>query len=78
MSKIEFFLLLNSLPVSEILNSEILYMADRLDEIKGTDFIILKFYDETVGQINKIIDEYSHGGTPAGKFTRGLYYRGIK
>ncbi|HNX64342.1 MAG TPA: U32 family peptidase [Oscillospiraceae bacterium] len=63
---------------SEILNSEILYMADRLDEIKGADFIILKFYDETYGQINKIIDEYSHGGAPAGKFTRGLYYRGIK
>ena len=40
--------------------------------------VLLKFYDETVGQINKIIDEYSHGGTPAGKFTRGLYYRGIK
>ena len=63
---------------SEILNSDVLYLADRLDEIRDVDFITLKFHNENALQVNKIIKEYTVGGNPPEKFTRGLYYRGIK
>lgn len=63
---------------TEILNSDILYMADRLNEVWDVSFLQLKFYDETPEQINSVIEQYINGGNPSGNFTRGLYYRGIK
>lgn len=62
----------------EILNSDTLYMADRLSEIKGASFITLKFYDETSKEVSEVIEKYKNQA-PAPKygFTRGLYYRGI-
>ena len=62
----------------EILNSDTLYMADRLNEINGVSFITLKFYNETPQQVSQVIDAYkNHKKAPENKFTRGLYYRGI-
>jgi len=63
---------------SELLNSQPIWLADRLDELTGLDFIILYFTDETSEDISKIIDMYKFGGTYNGKFTRGLYYRNIQ
>ncbi|MFA5658305.1 MAG: DUF3656 domain-containing protein [Oscillospiraceae bacterium] len=61
----------------EILNSDTLFMADRLSEIKGMEFLTLKFYEETAEDINRIMDNYKNREKPRGEFTRGLYYRGI-
>ncbi len=62
---------------AELLNSQALYMADRIDEIKNVSFITLYFTEETPEQISSIIDEYKTSGKPHKNITRGLYYRGI-
>lgn len=62
----------------EILNSDTLYMADRVNEIRGVSFITLKFYNETPEQVSQVIEAYKNQKkAPENKFTRGLYYRGI-
>lgn len=62
----------------EILNSEILYLADKLNDFH-VDFIQLNFHDESAEKIRDIIEGYEKG-TQSGleKITRGLYYRGVK
>ena len=64
--------------MSEILNSRPVYMADRLNEIKNCDFILLYFTDESKQQAQNIIKQYISGGKPQGEFTRGLLYRGVE
>ena len=62
----------------EIYNSDLLYMADRLDEVKGVSFITLKFHDEKPAKINEVIGKYlNKSPSPHSEITRGLYYRGI-
>lgn len=62
---------------AELFNSELLYMADRQDDIKNVSFITLYFTDETSEEIADIINEYSTSGKERKNITRGLYYRGI-
>ncbi len=65
---------------TEILNSQPLYMADRIDEIKNVSFITLFFNDESPDEIRNIIAEYDNGGRyreNIKNITRGLYYRGV-
>ena len=63
---------------SEILNSDLLMMSDRMDEICA-DFVELDFTDETAAEIKRVIDCYREGRKLADSgFTRGLYYRGIE
>lgn len=61
----------------EILNSDILYLADRLNDFNTMDFLTLKFYEETPEQINEIIRAYRSGKQSTIPLTRALYYRGI-
>lgn len=61
----------------EILNSQPLYMADRLDEIRNVSFITLYFTEETAEETAQIIAEYSTEGIKHDNITRGLYYRGV-
>ncbi len=63
---------------SELLNSKPIYMADRLDEIKNVDFILLYFTTETKEEAAKIIEAYEKDKNPVGEFTRGLLYRGVE
>ncbi len=63
---------------AEVLNSRPLYMADRMNEIKNMDFILLYFTVETKEECGRIIDAYRYGKPPQGEFTRGLYYRGVE
>ncbi|MEG1835974.1 MAG: U32 family peptidase [Oscillospiraceae bacterium] len=63
---------------SEILNSRPIYMADRLNEIKNTDFIVLNFTNETKSEILEIISDYQNKIKPNCEFTRGLLYRGVE
>lgn len=61
----------------EVLNSDVLYLADKLDNFSGADFMVLKFTTEH--NIENIISDYKEQIKPSVKnYTRGLYFRGIK
>lgn len=62
---------------SEILNSVPIYMCDELPAFENTDFFVLKFTKETKDECRKIISKYLRKEKPEGKFTRGLYLRGV-
>lgn len=62
---------------TEILNAQVLYLADRLEDLKNISFITLYFTDEGPDEIKKIIDEYRFGYSSKDNITRGLYYRGV-
>ncbi len=62
---------------SELLNFAPTYMADKLEDISSFEFALLYFTTESQEQIQKIITDYTYGGTPKGDYTRGLYYRNI-
>lgn len=61
----------------EMLNSDVLYMADKMNEFKNISFHTLCFDDETGEEINDIIKSYKNHSVYNGAFTRGLYFRGI-
>lgn len=61
----------------EILNSEPLYLADKLSDFDSMDFVTLMFHKESPQEINKVIGKYKSLSPAEGKITRGLYYRGI-
>ena len=63
---------------SEILNSRPVWLADRQDEIKNADYILLYFTNETQAECENIIEAYKKGNPREGGFTRGLYYRGVE
>lgn len=63
---------------SEVFNSSPVYMADRMNEISGIDFIVLSFTDENAEETAKIIENYICGNKSCPEnITRGLLYRGI-
>ncbi len=59
----------------EMLNSTPVYLADKLDDLNGLDFVVLSFYDESPYGVQKIIEAYKNGAPPPSEYTRGLYYR---
>ncbi len=61
--------------VSELLNSKPHFLADRLSETRGLDFLLLYFTDESPEQIDRIISIYKNGGKPDFDYTRGAYFR---
>ena len=62
----------------EILNSDVLYMADKLNDLKGASFVQLCFDEEDPQQAADIVRAYKNGEKPQlENMTRGLYYRGI-
>ncbi len=63
---------------SQLLNPQPLFLSDRLPEWRFADFLTLYFTTETAAECEKILLLYESGGKPAGAFTRGLYYRGLK
>ncbi len=63
---------------TEIFNSKVLYMADRLEEINNFDFISLMFTTESSEEVKNIVLEYSgRSNSQHSDITRGLLYRGI-
>lgn len=67
----------SSYPCVEIFNPLPIYLGDRMDEI-NTDFIHFYFTDESKSDIEKIVNMYKSGDKYDGRYTRGLYYRGVK
>lgn len=62
----------------EILNSQPIYLGDRLSEIENLDFITFYFTKEKKEVCEAIIDAYRKGKGVKGEYTRGLYYRGLE
>lgn len=64
----------------ELMNSVPIYLADRLEECRGIDFLYLFFWEEGKESVQKLIESYRQGGdTPKpGTFTRGFAYRGVE
>ena len=72
----DFSVLCSKYPCVEILNSTVLYMGDRQNEINA-DFLHFYFTTETKSQVEKIISSFESGTPLDEKYTRGLYYRGV-
>ena len=62
----------------EILNSQPVYLGDRLGEIENLDFITFYFTKEKKEVCEAILDAYRKGRAVKGEYTRGLYYRGLE
>ena len=73
----EFPVVCSNYPCVEILNSLPLFMGDRQDEINA-DFLHFYFTDETQKQVEQIIKLFETKSQMNEKYTRGLYYRGVK
>ncbi len=62
---------------SEILNSVPVILSDRKNELKGIDFEVYRFSVENSVEIGENSALYGNLPLEKGKFTRGLYYRGV-
>lgn len=58
----------------EVLNSDVLFMGDRLAELSRADFGAAMLHDEDAEATIAAVS----GRKPVGNITRGLYYRGIE
>lgn len=74
---IRFKIICNRQKYSELLNSNPLYMADRLNELSPLSFGVLYFTTENMSLCDRIITEYQTAAPAYSSFTRGLYYRGV-
>ena len=63
---------------AEVLNAYPIWLADRLHELQGFDFLTLYFTDEPRQTVDAVLDAYRSGRPAGGDFTRGLYYRGVE
>ncbi|NLK70815.1 MAG: U32 family peptidase [Clostridiales bacterium] len=62
----------------QLLNPEILYLADKIYDFKNISFIKLIFHEETADEVRNVINQYiNHKKCPFDRYTRGLYNRGI-
>ena len=62
---------------TQIFNSIPLYMGDRLNEIYSAGFGTMLFTTENTEQKLDILKKMLYEKNPDGKYTRGLYYKGI-
>lgn len=64
---------------TEVLNSQKIFLADKLKDLGFASFLVLDFFEENSAQVRKIIGEYeAFSGEMPKEYTRGLYYRGVK
>ncbi len=63
---------------SELLNSKVIWLADRKEEYNFLDFQVLYFTDESPSRVDEVLTLYSKNASPDCDFTRGLYYRGVE
>lgn len=62
---------------SEMYNSRPVWMLDRRGELKGLDFQVLLFTDETKERCREVIKAAAFSGKSDIEHTRGLYYREV-
>ena len=63
--------------MSEVLNSKVLWLADKKGDFGDYDFWLFYFTDEGRERVNEIMAEYASSSKPEKDFTRGLYERGV-
>ncbi len=63
---------------SEVLNAVPLIMCDKISDISGMDFGVLRFTVENSVEIEETFHRFLLQKAPAGHYTRGLYEKGIK
>ena len=63
--------------MSEVLNSKVLWLADKKGDFGEYAFWILNFTGETRDRVGEVIAEYAVSTKPEKDFTRGLYERGV-
>ena len=62
----------------EVLNGDVLFMADKMADLRGAAFVTLCFDEENAQQAAEIVSAYKNGAKAnIENITRGLYYRGI-
>ena len=61
---------------SEILNCQPLYLADKLEDVSGCEFLVLYFTIEGQKEVSSVVNDYIKKHTKRDDITRGLYYRG--
>lgn len=62
----------------EVLNSVPICMSDRLTEVKGVQYGILRFTTESAKECEDIMESFFERSNPQESYTRGLLYRGVK
>ncbi|MDD6176243.1 MAG: U32 family peptidase [Firmicutes bacterium] len=62
---------------SELLNSVPLFLLDRLREVRGIDFISMRFTVENSVEIGEILTHFPKNSRPEYDFTRGLAEKGV-
>jgi len=62
---------------SEMFNSKPLFLADRMDELSGFDFLIFSFTSEEKDEVKDVINLYKNRKKSEKEYTRGLYYKEI-
>ncbi|EKC48292.1 hypothetical protein OBE_15264, partial [human gut metagenome] len=55
-----------------------LTMSDRISDISGMNFGILRFTVENSVEIEETFQQFLYQKAPLGHYTRGLYEKGIK
>ena len=63
---------------SEILNSEPIWLADRMEEFSAFDFATLYFTNESPDTCATVVESYLTCSGKPDHYTRGLYYRGVR
>ena len=62
---------------TEILNSVALYMADRINEIKNVDFLVLRYTVENSVESGENLNVFNRNEQCKNGITRGLYYKDV-
>ena len=62
---------------SEVFNSRPVWLFDRKKEMKGLDFEVMMFTDETPDRCQEVLTAYRKNSSPDTDFTRGLYFREV-
>ena len=63
--------------LSELYNSRPVWLFDRINELKGLDFQVIMFTDESPERCDEILSANRNKKAPDVEFTRGLYYREV-
>ncbi len=63
--------------VSFVLNSRVLWLGDKINEFRNTDFGLLYFTNENKKECENVISAFKNGTQPPDEFTRGLYFRKV-
>lgn len=62
---------------SELFNSRPVWLFDRQNEMRGLDFQVIMFTDETHDRCAEVLRAVTEKSAPDVDFTRGLYYREV-